>query len=589
MKPLSQCSDQELKLIYDNFSNHAAFCRESLIVETEDKRIVPMILSPGQVRLREAIRRQRERQRPVRIIYLKSRRIQATTGTAAEFFRETAFRAGVHTVVLGHDAKSTENIFGIYRRFHENYRPFAGRIVLPNPSKKHPAPLSDRVYYEYGGDPESSFIQVHTAGSTNFGRSFRVTNVHFSEFPYYDNPGAILSSVMSAVPKLPDTCAVIEGTAKTIADKFHKMWQDAIDPSSDSEWIGVFMGWWEHPANRMPPAIAIEQFANSITREERELMERYRLDLQQLCWRRWTIANDFSGDLASFKREHPATPEEAFSANSRNRFSVPNIQRMPIQRDPMVGELAIEDVGIEKRIVFHPNPQTGGALRVWRRPEKGRLYAVGADCAQGIDVGEGQGSSDPDYSVAQVFDRDTGEQAAVLRARMMPGETGRYIAALGRWYNMAQICGERNPGGGGISMLEAIINSDYPSGLLYHRSVTPDQEPQVRGDRLGWDTSGVSRPQLLSMLDEAIRLDALHVHCHITQSELLTFIIKPTGKAEAQAGCHDDCVIALALVMVVCERMPRPLRLPDGAARPEVTRYGRGPQGDGRGTIVRRR
>ena len=317
-------------------------------------------------------------------------------------------------------------------------------------------------------------------------------------------------------------------------------------------------------------------------------MARYNLDLKQLAWRRWTIANDFHEDIQRFKREHPATPEEAFTASSRNRFSVPHIQRMPIQRDPACGELELDHVGLEKRIVFLPN-QTG-ALRVWRRPEKGRLYAIGADCAQGIDVNDGEGESDPDYSVGQVLDRDTGEQCAILRARMMPGETGRYMAALGRFYNMAQICGERNPGGGGISMLEAILNADYPSSLLYHRSLTPDRDPQVRGDRLGWDTSAVSRPQLLSLLDEALRQMAISVHDPVTQQELLTFVITPRGKAEAQAGCHDDTVIALALALVVIERMPRPRPLGDNLPRPQVMKYGMGPRSDAdeRGTLVRR-
>lgn len=138
---------------------------------------------------------------------------------------------------------------------------------------------------------------------------------------------------------------------------------------------------------------------------------------------------------------------------------------------------------------------------------------------------------------------------------------------------MAQCCGERNPGGGGVSMLEAMLNADYPSGLLYHRSVTPDQDPQVRGDRIGWDTSGVSRPMLLGYLDEAIRQEALAIHDALTQQELLTFVIKANGKTEHQAGCHDDMVIALALVLVVMQRMPRPVAR-ERVQAPEVRKYG---------------
>ena len=540
-----------------------------------------MVLGPGQLRLREGIALQRKRGVPVRIIYLKSRRIQATTGTAAEFFHQTAFQAGVHTVVLAHDETSVQNIFRMYKRFHDSYKPFGGAIRLPAARM-----LSDRINYEYAGEAESSFIQIHTAGNTNFGRSFRITNVHFSEFPYYDHSGAVLASVMSAVPKLAETCAIIEGTAKTIGDDFHKAWQAAVDPASDSEWLGLFMGWWEHPSNRMPLAIAPDRFQALLSKEDAELMARYGLSLEQMAWRRWTIANDFLGDMQRFRREHPATPEEAFMASSRNRFSIPDIQRMPIQREPACGELVEEEVGQEKRLVFLPNAQNTGALRIWRRPEKGRLYAVGADCAQGIDISEGKGESNADWSVGQVLDRDTGEQVAVLRARMMPGETGRYMARVCKWYNFAQLCGERNPGGGGVSMLEAVLNANYPAGLIYHRPVNPEQDPQVRGDKIGWDTSGVSRPILISLLDELLRQAAIAVHDPITQQELLTFVIKANGKAEHQSGCHDDTVIALALACIVITRMPRP-RPPETRAAPEVRKYGSGGETESRGRRVR--
>jgi hypothetical protein len=453
--------------------------------------------------------------------------------------------------------------------------------------------LTDRIYFEYGGnpklgipgDPKSSYIQIHTAGSVNFGRGTRFTNAHFSEFPYYANPAATLAAVMSALPKLPETTAVIEGTAKTIGDLFHRMCSEAME--GRGEWKFLFMGWWEHPGNTLPLAIAADRFQDSLTAAERELMRQYSLTLEQLAWRRYTIANDFNGDMQSFRREHPATPEEAFSAASRNRFSIPHIQRMPIQRDPMAGELEASDLGAgEHRVIFRP--LEGGALRIWRRPEKGRVYALGADCAQGLDVNEGAGDCDPDWSVGQVLDRDTGEQCAVLRARMMPGETGRYMARLGRYYNLAQICGERNPGGGGVSMLEAILNADYPSSMLYHRPVTPDRDPQVRGERLGWDTSGVSRPILISALDEAIRQMAILIHDPVTLKELLTFVIKANGKAEHEKGCHDDCVIAAALALVVIEKMPRPI-LPGAPVFPKVSLYGRKGEDPDRGHLVRLR
>jgi hypothetical protein len=565
--------------IYTGFRDHALFCRESLVVESEARELLPMVLSPGQIRLREAIAKQREQGRPVRIIYLKARRIQATTGTAAEFFHTTAFNAGVRTVVLAHDASSAEKIFDIYKRFHTKYKPFAGAIKLP-PSRV----LADRISFSYGGDPESASIQVHTAGNIAFGRGFRITNLHFSEYPYYQDSRSTRAAAMSAVPKTADTAVIIEGTAKTLGDDFHKIWQEAVDGGGNGEFLPLFMGWWEHPTNRMEVADP-RKFQDSLSAEEREIMGRFGLFLEQLMWRRYTIQSDCGGDPQIFKREHPATPEEAFTAASRNRFSVPHVQRMPVQRNPIMGELGIEETGVEKRIVFLPGET--GPLRIYRMPEKGRVYACGADPSGGADANQGKGRPDPDWAVAQIGDRDTGEQCATLRLQCMPGEFGRQINRLCRYYNNSQVALERN--GAGIGSLEALLNENYPAGLIYHRLEASDQDPGVRSDKIGWNTDEVSRQQLISLLDDAIRRSSIFVHDPTTIQELLWFVINPRGRAEAQQGCHDDCVLALALMVVVMARMSRPLPPAGTTPAPAVMRYGRSVESEGRGQRVRLR
>jgi hypothetical protein len=573
--------------IYTGFQDHARFCAESLMIEAEDKRrgVIPMILGPGQQRLDQAIRRERDKGVPVRIIFLKSRRIQASTGTAAQFFQSTVSSSGVRSLVLGHLEESTTTLFNIYKRFHTNYKAFAGTIKLPQlvDSRGLPleTPLSDRLVYGNG-----SAIVCHTAGNTAFGRGDRFTNVHFSEFPYYRDSAEIRTSVTSAVPKLPETCVVIEGTAATVGDEFHSMCTEA--QAGRSEWVFLFMPWQEHPSNQMPLPMPADRLLNSLSADDRAMYERLRLRPEQMYWYLYTLRNDVNGDRQKMRREHPSSPEEAFTASSRNRFSVPHIMRMPIQREAMTGEVEARVVGDEERMVFVPND--AGCVKIYRRPERGRLYACGSDCSQGLDANE-HGEADPDYWTAQILDRDTAEQVAVARARKMPGESGRYLARLLRLYNNAQCAGERNPGGGGIAMLEAVMDSGYPAGLLYHDVITHEEDPKVRGSRLGWSTSGASRPLLLSLLDDAIREESVYVHDPQTQAELLTFVIGPNGKAQAQKRCHDDLVIGLALALVVILRMPAPQRATGllGRAAPRIAKYGQAAESPDRGQRVRMR
>jgi hypothetical protein len=262
---------------------------------------------------------------------------------------------------------------------------------------------------------------------------------------------------------------------------------------------------------------------------------------------------------------------------------------MPIQRNGTVGELQIDELGDEKRTIFLPGDT--GALRIYKMPERGRFYACGADPSGGSDANEGKGQADPDWAVAQIGDRDTGEQCATLRLRCMPGEFGRYVYRLLRFYQNAQVALERT--GAGVGSLEALVNCGYPTGLIYHRTVMPDQDPVVRSDKIGWNTDAVSREQLISSLDEAIRQSSIFVHDPTTIAELGFFIINKNGRAEAQRACHDDTVLALALMVIVMSRMPKPVPAPGAMAAPKVARYGQPAQRvgdrDARGTIVRLR
>ena len=158
--------------------------------------------------------------------------------------------------------------------------------------------------------------------------------------------------------------------------------------------------------------------------------------------------------------------------------------------------------------------------------------------------------------------------------------------AVGRWYNNGQICLERT--GVGIATLESLLNAGYPPSLLYKRPVQPDQDPQLRSDRLGWDTSEVSRQQLIGILDELLRQGALFIRDPAIQQELLTFCINPRGKAEAQRGCHDDLVFGAALAGVVLTRMERPLPSQAPENVPGISNYlRRAERKDERGRIVR--
>jgi hypothetical protein len=530
--------------IFTGFQDHARFCRECLTIPNLEGRVVPMELGPAQLRLNEAIQKQRAQGKPVRIIFLKARRVQISTGTAAQFFHHTPFRSGQHTAVIAHDESTAINLHKFYTHFTRNYKPFGGVIGLPRLRK------SSEGLLEWEND---SSIQIATARNVNFGRSRNLRRVQFDEFAFYTDAAKLMTSVMAAVPKDPDTMVIIPSTANGVGNEFHRLWIRATDPTIESEWLGVFFAWWEHPLNAMPLTERPEKFQSSLTHEELELKAKYNLTLEQLAWRRWVIENDFGGDAAKFRQEHPSCPEEAFIASGRLRFDVHAINRMPVERNAPQGGIEVIDVGPEKRIAFVTREH--GELTMFRKPIAGHAYIIGADTAEGIDANEGQGEADPDYSVAKVRDRDTGEECAVLRARLAPSAFGQYLYWLGVYFHWAGIVVEVN--GIGIATVDALLRQGYPPQLLYHRRKQPDQDPGERADLIGWKTTTVTRQQLLGMLDTALREQSIIIHDPVTIQELMTFVIGPNGKAQAQRGCHDDCVIAEALTLPGIIEMPR--------------------------------
>jgi hypothetical protein len=534
---------EDLDAIYEGFHNDETFARESLTVLDKAGHLVPMELGPAQKKLHALIQRQRELGKPVRIIALKARQVWISTYVAGRFYRDTVHKPGQHTLVLAQDEVTAGNVYQYYSRFHEHYRPFHGLIGAP----KRTTDRTDQL--DFAND---SWIKFHTAKTATIGRSFSLRRVHFSEFAFYgDLARTLMGAVTSAMPGDADTEAIVESTANGVGNEFHIMWQRAV--SGESEWIPYFFGWQEHPEYVLALDVPRDAFERSLTPAERDLRQSYNLTLEQLAWRRRKIHTDLNGDEDLFRQEYPSNPEEAFLTSGRPRFDHASISRMPVVREAIEGGLEMLDLAGTKKLVFTPRDK--GDIAMYRRPQENREYIVAADVSEGIDVNNGKGKADPDWSVAHVFDRDTGEQVARYRARATPAEFGWQLYMLGIYYHWAGIIPEAN--GPGLAAIDSLLAKGYPPAFVYHRIQAPDQDPGMRSDLIGFKTTLVTRPQMISLLDEALRQMSILIHDPLTLSELRTFVIKPNGRAEHQFGCHDDLVIALALACVGIAEMPR--------------------------------
>ncbi|MBQ0125950.1 MAG: hypothetical protein KBS59_06485, partial [Clostridiales bacterium] len=176
-----------------------------------------------------------------------------------------------------------------------------------------------------------------------------------------------------------------------------------------------------------------------------------------------------------------------------------------------------------------------GSVRIYEKPKPGRPYVVGGDTA-------GEGS---DWFVGSVVDNVTGRQVAVLRQRFDEDSYARQMYCLGKYYNDALIGIETN-------------YSTYPQKELerigYKRFYTRQQEDSYTHKPMqafGFKTTKLTRPIIIAELVSIVRDHAELVTDRVTLEEMLTFVRNEHGRAEAENGSHDDCVMALAIAYYI--------------------------------------
>lgn len=560
----AQISDAAiLGALLQEFGDHAKFCRSALTIRNKTGQTVPLVLTPPQQRMADLVSARRRVGRPVRIVALKARQIHMSVAVASILFRELAFLPGQHGMCMGDVYRTSANLWDYYNQFRESYKTYLGiNQLIPGSQQK-----GRRLDWE--GD---SWAQFGSAEAASSGRSYSIRHLHLSEYAFYGDAATLMTGLMQSVPDDPGTTVIVESTANGLGGEFYDLWMRANDPQRCGDWVPLFVAWQEHPEYSTPLAVPRDVFYRSLDQEERILHERHRCTLEQLFWRRNKIATACEGSVERFHQEYPSTPEEAFLVSGRPVFNGADLALMPVDRSPITGRLRLTDDFPSKRIVLES--ADNGELAVFRRPERVRSYAIGADTSRGIDRGTGgAGKSDPDYCVAQVLDIDTGEQVASLRGRFSPAHWAEQLATLCRWYNTAYLVPEANENG--LAVIEHLLRLEYPIQALYRRRPMPDSRGPVALHELGWWTDTRTRPQLVNTLGNAIREQSVLIRKANTLQECLTFIYKATGKPEAQSGCHDDEVIALALAVIGMIAAPRVMPKAEGErARKPIQRYG---------------
>jgi hypothetical protein len=469
------------------------------------ERLLQVRGKDGMLRPLRANRAQRayEERRGRENIVLKARQMGMTTWVAGRMFLRTILRPGTLTVQVAHNQTAAEEIFRIVQRFYTSLPAGVHDGILCRSRDNRRQMVFPRLDSEY---------RVESAADVNAGRGLTMQNLHCSEVARWPrDAGATLAGLRAALA--PGGELVVESTPQGAFGCFYELWNGdgnaaGLGGAGSGEIVRHFFPWWWEESYVGAAVRREEQ-----TAEERALAEREGLTAEQIGFRRRQRAQ-FRGMARQEYAEDAAT---CFLASGDCIFDVAMLERR-LQK-------AVEPV----------ERSEGGRLWVWFGPQTGRRYVVGVDPAGG--------GADGDFCAMQVVDVDTGLQCAEWRARVTVREAAEAAVRVARRYNGAVLAVERNNHGSGMLACLEYQELNGAGG--------PEIEIYARGGVPGWPTTAHTRPAMLERVGVALDAEAGWLQSSRLLGELKTMVRQRNGKAAAAAGCHDDCVMAMAVALSV--------------------------------------
>lgn len=498
------------------------YAQNALKIRTKEAQIVPFQLNDAQWVLQKAIDKCIAETGRVRIIILKGRQQGLSTFVGGRLYSRVSQSTAKKAIVVTHKSDSTTALFNMTKRFHENVPP----ILKPSTSYSSRKELMfDKL--------DSSFI-VATAGGEAIARGETITHAHLSELAFWKEGFAKenLNGLLQSIPDADDTEVYIESTANGVTGPFYEMWIGA--ERGENGYTAVFIPWYLQKEYRKKVPKGFE-----LTPAEEELKWKYGLDDEQLYWRRLKV-NQNGLDL--FKQEYPCEPSEAFLTTGRPVFDPEVLVARERELTGPIFRLALELTSW----VQHPQ----GELMIYLPLDPAETYYIAADVAMGVKGG--------DFSVAQILDSRK-RQVAVWRGHVHPDYFAEVLNYLGRYFYEARIAVESN--NHGLLTVNLLYKQwEYPNVFT---NVVEDKITDIDTTNLGFATTAKSKPMIIDGLRASLRIGEIELNDKTTIQEMLTFVVKESGKLEAEEGRHDDCVMSLAICNHIHDGVWKPILITD--------------------------
>jgi hypothetical protein len=284
------------------------YARNVLSIEDKKGETVPFIFNEAQYYLHEKLEEQLKKTDKIRALVLKGRQQGCSTYIIGRHYHKITTRKGQNGFLLSHESATTEKLFRMVEKFYNTSKSFF----------KPPVEISNRRTLKFG--VVNGTYYVGTAGNKEVGRGGTIQLFHGSEAAFWQNTDELRAGLLQSVADERNTEIILESTANGMGNMFYDMWLDAVAGKSDYQ--PIFIPWYWQEEYRKEPHKGF-----SLTDEEREYKQLYKLDDSQIAWRRSKTVE--LGDEWRFKREYPANATEAFQSSG---ISLINSEKVMLAR-----------------------------------------------------------------------------------------------------------------------------------------------------------------------------------------------------------------------------------------------------------------
>lgn len=398
---------------------------------------------------------------------------------------------GTRAVLISHEAGATQRLLDraqFYLKHMKGPEPVLGR----NSRNELYFPKTESTYY------------IGTAGARAFGRGDTITDLHVSEYAWWESAGIRhVAGLMQAVPM--SGSVRFESTGNGMANDFYYMCTHAEELG-----YNVFFRSWHDDLEYTRPLPKGGFIPEGFEKYFYEMQSLYKLTDEQMYWY-WLKLLEFRKDLRTMQQEYPSCLEECFQATGGAVF-----HNIPFQETQSWDVHEIEGQRVE---------------RLSGHPKKDHTYVLGADPS---------GGTGNDEAGLQVLCLDTLEQVLEFGSNAVdPVDFGYFIAHLGKLFNEAFVICEANNHG---IATHSILKKEYPRLKLYKEFLTTGAKVKY-----GFITNENSKHTLIGKIKEVTEL-GLIIYGKRTKQELMAFHEDPdTGKMGSDS---DNKVIALGMSCV---------------------------------------